>query len=133
MWSALRRVDADIYYQRAAGAATGVTAAFAKRHGRRFVYAGAHDLDFARDQTWKLFNGAQDGGIVSLFQLGVKLADDVMAQHEGQVRDCERWYGRSPSLVPSCYALRSNHRADPNGVVLWVSTLRDVETAGALS
>ncbi len=49
----------------------------------------------------------------------------IVAQHEGQVSDCERWYGRSPSLVPSCYALPQGHRADSNGVVLWVSTLRD--------
>ena len=125
MWSALGRVDADIYYQRAAGAWTGVTAAFAGRHGRRFVYAAAHDLDLARDQTWKLFDRRAGWRDRQLFQLGVKLADDVIAQHDGQVRDCERWYGRSASLVPSCYALPQGHRADSKGVVLWVSTLRD--------
>ncbi len=124
MWSALRRVDADIYYQRAAGALTGVTATFAKRYGRRFVYAAAHDLDLARDQTWKLFQRRAGWRDRQLFQLGLKLADDVVAQHMGQVRDSQRWYGRAATLVPSCYALPPNHRADPNGVVLWVSALR---------
>jgi glycosyltransferase involved in cell wall biosynthesis len=124
LWAALRQVDADIYYQRAAGAATGVTAAFAKRHGRRFVYAAAHDLDLARDETWKLFQRRAGWRDRQLFEFGVKFADDIVAQHDGQVRDCRRWYGRSPTLVPSCYAVKPGHRADSKGVVLWVSALR---------
>jgi glycosyltransferase involved in cell wall biosynthesis len=124
MWSALRRVDADIYYQRAAGVVTGVTAAFAKRHGRRFIYAAAHDLDLARDETWKLFQRRAGWRDRQLFQLGLKMADAIVVQHEGQACDCERWQNRLPTLVPSCYALPPHHRADPNGVVLWVSALR---------
>jgi len=124
LWSALRAADADIYYQRAAGAATGVTALFAKCHRRRFVYAAAHDLDLAADQTWKLFKRRAGWRDQQLFTLGLKKADEIVAQHQGQARDCERWYGRVPTLVPSCYATGPAHRADPNGVVLWVSTLR---------
>ncbi len=124
MWSALRRVDADIYYQRAAGAATAVTAAFARRYGRKFVYAAAHDLDLDRSRTWKLFQRRAGWRDRQLFQLGLRHADDIVAQHAGQVRDCQRSYGRVPMVVPSCYATHSTHRADSNGVVLWVSTLR---------
>jgi glycosyltransferase involved in cell wall biosynthesis len=124
LWSALRRVDADIYYQRAAAAMTGVIALFAKRHRRRFVYAAAHDLDLARDQTWKIFQRRSGWRDRQLFQLGLKLADDILAQHAGQVRDCQRWHRRIPTLVPSCYAAQSGDVADSNGVVLWVSTLR---------
>ena len=124
LWSALGRVDADIYYQRTAGAATGVTGAFARRYGRRFVYAAAHDLDLARDRTWKLFQRRAGWRDRQLFQMGLKLADDIVAQHAGQVADCQRWHGRVATLVPSCYALPSGHHADPNGVVLWVSALR---------
>ncbi len=124
MWSALRRVDADIYYQRAASGITGVIGLFARRYGRRFVYAAACDLDLARDQTQKLFQRRGGWRDRQLFQLGMKLADDVLAQHEGQARDCERWYGRAATLVPSCYAVPSGHCANPDGVVLWVSALR---------
>jgi glycosyltransferase involved in cell wall biosynthesis len=124
LWSALREVDADIYYQRAAGVATGVTAAFAKRYDRRFVYAAAHDLDLARDQTWKLFQRRAGWRDRQLFHMGLKLADDIVAQHAGQAADCQRWHGRTATLVPSCYALPSGHHANPNGVVLWVSALR---------
>ncbi len=103
MWSALRRVDADIYYQRSAAAQTGVIGLFARRYGRRFVYAAACDLDLARDRTWKLFQRRAGWRDMQLFQLGLKLADHVVAQHAGQMQDCKRWYGRVPAIIPSCY------------------------------
>jgi glycosyltransferase involved in cell wall biosynthesis len=124
LWHAMRRVDADIYYQRSAAAMTGVIAAFARRHRRRFVYAAAHDLDIARDQTWKIFQRSSGWRDRQLFQLGLKLADDVLVQHSGQMRECQRWYGRVPTLIRSCYAAQPGHRADAEGVVLWVSTVR---------
>lgn len=125
MWSALRRVDADIYYQRSAGAATGVTAAFARRYGRRFLYAAAHDLDLAGNMTWKIFQRRAGWRDRQLFRIGLKLADVVVAQHAGQARDCQRWYGRTATLIPSSYIAQPDHRADQKGVVLWVSTLRN--------
>jgi len=124
LWSALRRVDADIYYQRAACAQTGVIALFAKTYHRRFVYAAACDLDVARDQTWQLFQRRAGWRDRQLFQLGLTLADDIVAQHAGQSRDCHRWYGRVPTIVPSCYADPPQKRAGRNGLVLWVSALR---------
>ena len=60
LWRALRRVNADVYYQRTAAAYTGFLAAFWKTHGKRAIYAGASDVDFipkrqdityARDRT----------------------------------------------------------------------------------
>ena len=97
------------------------------------MYAAAHDLDLARDQTWKLFDRRAGWRDRQLFQLGVKLADDIVAQHEGQVGDCERWYGRSASLVPSCYALPQGHRADSNRRRAVGFDPSGLETARALS
>jgi glycosyltransferase involved in cell wall biosynthesis len=124
LWSALLRADADIYYQRGAAGLTGMTATFAKAYGRRFIYAAAHDLDLASDLTWKLFQRRAGWRDQQLFRLGVKLCDEIVVQHAGQARDCERWYQRVPTLVPSCYDAQPIDRHDSNGVVLWVSTLR---------
>jgi glycosyltransferase involved in cell wall biosynthesis len=124
LWSALRRANADIYYQRAAAGITGVTALFARRYGRKFIYAAAHDLDLDRAQTWKLFQRRGGWRDRQLFQLGLKLADEVVAQHGRQVEDCERSQGRVATLVPSCYSPQSSQAADLKDVVLWVSTLR---------
>ena len=127
VWSALRRIDADIYYQRAAGVNTGIVALFAKRHGKRFVYAAACDLDVARDRTWQLFQRRAGWRDRQLFFLGVNLADKVVVQHAGQAADCQRWFNRTPVIVPSCYAAPDGARADDRGVVLWVSTIKPIK------
>ena len=124
VWAALRSVDADVYYQRTASAVTGVVGLFARRHNKRFVYAAAHDLDLAKDRTVELFMRRAGWRDRQLFTLGLTLADEVIAQHAGQVADCRTWYGRTPVTVPSCYEKPAGARADRDGCVLWVSTLR---------
>jgi glycosyltransferase involved in cell wall biosynthesis len=124
MWSALRAADADVYYQRTSAAVTGIAAMFAKAHGKRFVYAAAHDLDLARRETWRLFDRRAGWRDRQLFTIGLKLADAIVVQHAGQAADCERWFHRTPFIVPSCYEAPSGARADHRGVVLWVSTMR---------
>jgi glycosyltransferase involved in cell wall biosynthesis len=124
VWAALRRVDADIYYQRCAEALTGVTGLFSRRYDRRFVFAAACDLDVARDKTWRLFQRKGGWRDRQLFQLGLELADHVLTQHEGQARDYQYWYGRQPTTIANCYVAPHGHRADSSGVVLWASALR---------
>ena len=47
IWKCMKRVDADIYYQRTAGMLTGVVAAFCKMHGKRSVFAAAGNPDLS--------------------------------------------------------------------------------------
>ena len=46
MLRALRAANADVYYYRSTAMWAGVVAEFARRHGRRSIYAGASDRDF---------------------------------------------------------------------------------------
>jgi glycosyltransferase involved in cell wall biosynthesis len=124
LWSAMRRADADIYYQRSAAAYTGIVGLFARRHGRRFVYAAACDLDVARDETRRLFQRRAGWRDYHLFRLGLTLATDVVVQHAQQMQEFMHWHGRASTIVPSCYAEQPPGMADPHGFVLWVSTLR---------
>lgn len=124
LWSAMRRANADVYYQRCAAGYTGIVGLFANMHRRRFVYAVAHDLDVAKDQTWKLFRRRGGWRDRQMFFAGLRSADAIVAQHAGQVADCGRWYGRDASVVPSCYAPPAGSHASRDGVVLWVSVLR---------
>jgi glycosyltransferase involved in cell wall biosynthesis len=124
LWAALKAVNAQIYYQRTPGAATGVTGLFAKRYGRRFVYAAACDLDLAANETARLFQRGAGWRDLQLYRLGLKLADAIVAQHPRQVADCEYWYGKAATLVPSCYDAPADRCASADGDVLWVSILR---------
>ena len=124
IWSAMRRADADIYYQRTAGAVTGIVGLFARCYGRRFVYAAAADLDLTRNETWKEFQRRAGWRDRQLYFLGLGLADAIVAQTPKQQRDCLHWWGRHAALIRSAYAGVDEPCADPDGVVLWVSALR---------
>src|SRR5262249_46915027 len=103
LWSALARVDADIYYQRGAGAATGVVGLFERRHRRRFVFAAACDLDVRRHETSKLFERRAGRRDQVVYSIGLRLADVIIAQTQKQMEDCTASYGRTPTLIRSCY------------------------------
>jgi glycosyltransferase involved in cell wall biosynthesis len=108
MWSALRRANADIYYQRCAGASTFVTGVYSRMHRKRFVYAAAHDLDLSYPRTREIFQGRGGWRDLQLYRLGLQMADVVVPS------------GYNPPETASC---------NPEGVVLWVSTIRQWKRA----
>jgi glycosyltransferase involved in cell wall biosynthesis len=124
IWSAMRRADADIYYQRCAGAATFVTGLYARTHGKRFVYAAAHDLDLDRPRTREIFQERGAWRDLLLYRAGLRMTDAIIAQHPGQVETCRRWYRREVEWIPSGYVPPEGARCEPEGVVLWVSVMR---------
>jgi len=77
LWSALARVDADVYYQRTAAAWTGFLAAFCAKHGRRAIYAGASDVDFLPGEQDIRF--ARDRWI---YEWGLKRMDAIVVQNQ---------------------------------------------------
>lgn len=118
VWSAMKRADADIYYQRAGGALTGFVAAFTQRTGGYSIFAGAHDSDF--EPEFPLIDLARDRAI---YQWGVRHASQIVVQTERQADDCKRTFGRSAVRINSCYehvGLPARHE----GVVLWVATFK---------
>lgn len=119
LWRAMRRADAGIYYQRAAGVHTGYVAAFCRWYGRSFVFAAAHDTDL--DPACPLFHYRRDKAI---YRWGLSHADAVVVQNPVQKELCESKHGRDALLVRSCYAPPPGARNDPGGYVLWVSTMR---------
>ncbi|HET7730759.1 MAG TPA: glycosyltransferase family 4 protein [Usitatibacter sp.] len=119
LWSTLKRVDADVYYQRTAAIATAVTAEFCRRHGRRSIYAGASDVDFVPGK--EDIHYARDRKI---FQFGVRRVDKVLVQNEAQRETLRKHYGREATLIPNCYTPPPGARADRGGYVLWVATVR---------
>lgn len=118
LWSAMRRADADIYYQRSAGMTTGVVAEFARRNGRRAVFAGASDNDFERGKEQIRYTRDR-----WLYWRGLSMVDAVVAQNPEQVRLCRSQFGRDAVLIPSCYELPASSKAGGGDLVLWVATV----------
>lgn len=119
-WRALRRVDADIYYQRSSAMLTGVVAAFCRHAGKKSVYAGASDVDFIPGMQQIRF--ARDRW---LFEYGLRRVDAVVVQNASQQENCLKHYGRQSNLIPSCYHQLPGRPAHAGSEILWVGTIRD--------
>ncbi|MFO1207014.1 MAG: glycosyltransferase family 4 protein [Burkholderiales bacterium] len=119
LWSAMSRADADVYYQRAVGPATGFVAAFAAAHGRLSIYSGASDPDF--EPALPSLRYARDRVIC---RWGLRHVGAIVTQTPRQQRACLEAYGRESTVIPSCYA-HQGAAADKNGPVLWVGALAE--------
>lgn len=124
LWSAMRRANADIYYQRTAGAITGFVAAFARSQRRLSVYAAASDWDF--DPGLPKIRYGRDR---TLFRWGLRNVSAIVVQSERQRQALARHYGREATVVSSChgYAGKPSH---PGGAILWVGTIREIKRPG---
>ena len=118
-WRGMRAVQADIYYQRGAEMLTGVVATFCRWHGRKSIFAAAHNTDFHPGK--ELVGNPRDRW---LYQYGLNRVDAIVVQNEAQLADCRRHFKRDACLVNSAYpgppAMNSHTRDE----ILWVSTLR---------
>jgi glycosyltransferase involved in cell wall biosynthesis len=121
LWKAMRRADADLYYQRCAGALTGFVARFAKVHGKRAVFAGASDLDF--DATLPRFRFARER---ALYRYGIRHVDQVVVQSERQSQMCSRSFGCDSVRVNSCYEFKGRP-GEFGGPIIWVGTVRSIK------
>ncbi len=123
-WRAMKRANADIYLQSTAAYLTAVVGAFCRSQGRCFIYSGASNPDFQRDQLWKKFRRRSRWRDQPMYLWGLERADAIVAQHAGQVEACRRWYGREAVEIANCYAPPAGAKASSDGVVLWVATMR---------
>jgi len=121
IWDAMLQADADIYYQRAAGALTAFMVAFAKRHKRLSIYAAASDRDFFRPPPH--LSNVRDR---TLFQWAVRHVDLLVAQTEAQRVSCVRNFSREPVVIRSCYAHKGRDGSH-DGVILWVGNILPVK------
>jgi glycosyltransferase involved in cell wall biosynthesis len=124
MLRAMRAADADIYYYRSTAMWAGVMAEFARRRGRRSIYAGASDRDFAPDIGGQI-RYARDRW---LFRHAMRTVDAVVVQNLQQQAACRATFGRDSTYIPSCYKLpegsRPRRENDADGPVLWVGTIQ---------
>lgn len=94
IWASLRRADADIYYQRCAGMLTGIVGLYCRLYNKKFIYAGAHDLDFISGD-----HGLSYRRDVLLYEWGLKNANRVIVQNQAQKKLLIRNYAIEGVLI----------------------------------
>lgn len=117
---ALKKADADIYYQSCAGAKTGFVAWFCKKHKRKFVFRTAHDTDCIPGEH--LINLWRDKQI---YTYGLKRADLIAVQGINQAKLLQKNFGLKGFVVNMAVELPLDQGRTPRTIDgLWVNNLR---------
>ena len=119
VWRALKKADADVYFQSCAGFMTGVVAYFARRYGRKIIFRVAHDTDCIPGE--QLINNRRDRW---LYEYGLGSADLISVQSEVQADALKKNYGLSSVGVKMVVEAPADTSLKKDIDVLWVNNLR---------
>ena len=108
-----KKLEADIYVQRGAGAETGLTAWAARRCRRPFVFMLANDWE--TQPPWS----SRGGTTGRLFRTGLRRAAAVICQHEGQREALRTVFELESEIIPNAYDF-PQPTAQPGTGVLWI-------------
>ena len=98
LWRAMRRADADIYYQRTNGSITGIVAAFCRWHRRKFVFAIASDASCVVSLPY--YCTARHERV--LYRYGLRRANLIIAQTMRQQKLLYENFGFNCTVIPNC-------------------------------
>ncbi len=93
--AAMKRTDADIYYQNCAEYVTGQVALWCRKHRRRFIYSIANDPDC--DSQLPKMNTSRER---ILYSYGMKNADQIIVQTIKQQDMIRSNFGRDSIILP---------------------------------
>ncbi len=127
--AAMKRVDADIYYQNCGEYVTGQVALWCRRHGRRFVYSVASDPD-CNGRLPKMHKLRER----VLYRYGLKTADKVVVQTRRQEQMLRENFGRDSIVIPMpCPGpveddyIRTEQTRDRANRMLWIGRICEVK------
>jgi glycosyltransferase involved in cell wall biosynthesis len=121
IFKALKKADADIYFQSCAGMMTGLVALFCKIYKKKFVFRTAHDTDcIPGHQLIKLWRDKK------LYEYGLRQANLISVQGENQKILLEKNYGINGFPVNMTVEVPTEIKADikKDIDVLWVNNMR---------
>lgn len=119
VWQALKKADADVYFQSCAGFMTGVVAYFARRYGRKMIFRVAHDTDCIPGEH--LINNRRD---LWLYEYGLRAADLISVQSDVQADALNKNFGLSSVGVNMVVEPPADTKSEQDIDVLWVNNLR---------
>jgi glycosyltransferase involved in cell wall biosynthesis len=97
LWRALRRADADVYYQRMAEMTTAIVAAFCRHRGRKFIFATAAHYDCLRRA--RPYRSPREDWF---YRYGLGRADRIFVQTLQQQELLRRSFGHDSVVVRNC-------------------------------
>lgn len=113
----MRAIDADVYFQRAASAETGLIALICRLQNKRFIYMVAHQQDvdgsFIKNNGWR----------GRLFKLGLIWADKIICQTGDQQRLLPKFLKKKSAVVASGFAIKTGKKFSDRDkqIILWVA------------
>ncbi len=128
-WKILENTGADIYYQRTAGSITGNIALFCLFRRKKFVYSIAHKFDVDGTCIHESYL-TQKISIIkwcykSLFILGLRLADCVIAQNNNQLALLQNNFSKKGTIIRSIYNVQENTRYEKgSSEILWIASIQ---------
>ena len=127
--AAMRRADADVYYQNCGEYVTGQVALWCRRHDRGFVYSVASDPDC--DPRLPEMHKMRER---VLYRYGLKHADQVIVQTHRQQEMLQAGFQRDSLIIPMpCLGPGPDERVErdeasrDSGRVLWIGRIVEVK------
>lgn len=127
LYAALKRADADVYYQNCGEYVTGQVALWCRLHRRAFVYSAASDADC--DPRLPLMSERRDR---AFYRLGLRLANRIIVQTLTQQQMMEDGFGYESTVIPMpCPQPDRRMPATPafetRRTILWVGRIVEVK------
>ena len=118
----LWRIAPDIVFMQTAGEQVAAAALYARLAGKRFVFAGASDPDFARGPL-----PGMPPQHTFMYRRGLHAAHAVIVQNLAQLRLLAANFGKAGALIQNGYEEPGARPGDFDGHVLWAATVKPLK------
>lgn len=116
---ALKKADADVYFQSCAGHMTGIVARHVRKTGKKMIFRVAHDTDCIPGQ--QLIPNRRDRW---LYEYGLRSTDLISVQSQYQASELKKNYGLSSVSVNMVVGAPTETSKERDIDVLWVNNFR---------
>ena len=126
LYKALRKIKPHIIYQNAGSGDTGLAAIYSKIHGAKLVHQICNDNSLKRYKNTRLKTRIKRFLTSFLLDYGMKRADVIIGQSEGQDKLLKKRYGRScDAIIPLGHPIPHNKIEKTNDIrVLWIANFK---------
>jgi len=120
LWKLLKKNNADIYIQRAAGLETGEVALYCRKNKKRFVYMAANDEDVMEKRPSYFRKGFMSWIRWWLFKVGLRNTKLVFVQNNKQKEILKKNYNKEGIIRKSAHYIKEISELELKSFTLWV-------------